>query len=85
MSVVNETKATIYSKPGCVQCNAMALHLQTKGVPFEKIDVTQNEAAYNWVTEMGYQGVPVTVIGFEHFHGFDPDQANRAIDKMRAA
>ncbi len=79
MSYENETKATIYSKPGCVQCNAMERHLKTKGVPYRKIDITEDEAAYKWVQDMGYQGVPVTVIGFRHAQGFDPDWANAAI------
>lgn len=57
----------------------MLLHLKTKGIKSEYIDVTKDEAAMKWITDMGYQGVPVTRIGFHHFQGFDPDQVERSL------
>ena len=84
MSVVNQTVPTVYGKSGCVQCNAMKRYFDEKQVKYEYIDVTQSESAYNWVTEMGYQQVPVTVIGFDHFGGFDPDRAKAALEKVLA-
>lgn len=73
---------TVYGKPGCVQCNAMKKHLETKNIPFEYKDVTKDELAFKWVDEMGYQAVPVTRIGFKHFYGFDPDAVADALDNL---
>ena len=51
-------------------------HMDAKNIPYVYEDVTESEQAMNWVTEMGYKGVPVIVIGFEHTQGFNPDWIN---------
>jgi glutaredoxin-like protein NrdH len=66
---------TVYSKPACVQCTATERWLKTKGVKYDKIDVTEDVEAYQRVTNMGYQQVPVVVTSSgAHWSGFDPDQ-----------
>lgn len=77
MSEINVPRATVYGKPGCVQCDATKRHLDTKNIPYVYEDVTENEAALKWVQDMGYQGVPVIAIGFEHTQGFNPDWINQ--------
>lgn len=73
---------TVYGQPGCAQCGTMKLHLKTKNIPFEYVDVTEDEKGLKWIQDMGYQGVPVTRIGFRHFQGFDPDQVKEALDQL---
>lgn len=67
---------TIYSKPACVQCNATYRALDSKGINYEVIDISQDEQAYGLVQAMGYRQVPVVVSGDQHWAGFRPDMIN---------
>lgn len=67
------TVVTIYSKPNCVQCNATYQALERKNIPYCVIDLTQDNTALDFVRQLGYQQVPVVVIGQKHWSGFRPD------------
>lgn len=80
---------TIYSKPGCVQCNATYRALDSKGKSYRIIDVSQDDAAMEKVKGLGYQQVPVIIPSFKqevydadgnrvgHWGGFIPDYLNQ--------
>ncbi|EME36563.1 Glutaredoxin-like protein NrdH, required for reduction of Ribonucleotide reductase class Ib [Kocuria palustris PEL] len=65
---------TVYSKPGCVQCQATMRKLDKRGAAYEVRDVTQDQDAYAHVRELGYQQVPVVEVGQQHWSGFRPDK-----------
>jgi len=72
---------TVYSKPNCVQCTATKRKLKQLGRNFREINIEEDEMAYNFVKGMGYQQVPVVVVGFahptmggQHWSGYDPDK-----------
>ena len=83
---------TVYSKPRCPQCDATARLLKKMGAPYTKVDVTEDDVAYAFVKNMGYQQVPVVVVRdrhattdgervdniVEHWSGFNPDRVKRA-------
>lgn len=80
---------TVYSKPRCPQCDATARLLKKMGAPYTKVDVTEDDVAYAFVKNMGYQQVPVVVVVrdrhattgdniVEHWSGFNPDRVKRA-------
>jgi len=52
-------KVTVYTQPNCVQCDRTKRFLDLKEVPYEAIDITENEEAYNFVVTLGYKSVPV--------------------------
>lgn len=65
---------TLYTKPRCVQCDATKRALDRSGIAYEIVDVTQDAAAYAYVTEtLGYRQVPVVVTSDTHWSGFRPD------------
>lgn len=65
---------TIYTKPGCVQCNATKRKAEEKGIPFVMVDVTEDADAMALVKELGYLQVPVvTTESGEHWSGYRPD------------
>lgn len=68
---------TVYSKPACVQCTATTRALAARGLDFQVIDLTQDEAAFSRVSDLGYRQVPVVVAGEEHWSGFRPDLIGR--------
>ena len=79
---------TVYSKPRCPQCDATARLLNRMGAPYTKVDVTEDDVAYAFVKQLGYQQAPVVVVRdlhkeesdniVEHWSGFRPDRIKRA-------
>ncbi|SMR83494.1 ribonucleoside-diphosphate reductase class Ib glutaredoxin subunit [Aliiroseovarius halocynthiae] len=63
----------VYSKPACVQCTATTRALDAKGVDYNVVDLTQDDAAMARVTDLGYRQAPVVVAGADHWSGFRPD------------
>ncbi|MGO2336630.1 glutaredoxin-like protein NrdH [Providencia sp.] len=66
----------IYSKPNCVQCNATYQALDRKSIPYQIIDLTLDIQAFELVKRLGYQQVPVVIVGDQHWSGFRPDMIN---------
>ena len=66
---------TVYTKPACVQCNATFRALDKAGISYEKIDVTQNADAREYVMSLGYLAMPVVHLSpTQHGSGFRPDR-----------
>ena len=78
---------TVYTKPSCVQCTATYRALDSRGIAYEVIDVTQDNEALEKIKTLGYLQAPVVVIDdrllwldgssdnlLPHWSGFRPDQ-----------
>ena len=65
---------TVYSKPACVQCTATTRALDSAGISYDVIDLSQDTDAFAAVQELGYRQVPVVVAGNQHWAGFRPDK-----------
>jgi glutaredoxin-like protein NrdH len=75
---MKNSEYTLYGKPNCVQCTATERYLKRENIPYTKIDVTEDEAAYLYVTkELGYQQVPVLSNGVDHWSGFNPNKLSQ--------
>jgi len=68
---------TVYSKPDCVQCAATTRALDAKGIRYEVIDLTADDAAMSFVQDLGYRQAPVVVADDRHWAGFRPDMIGR--------
>ena len=73
-----EVSITLYSKPGCVQCNAIKRKFKTEGLvegeDFTVIDVSlpENAGYLLALKALGFEGVPVTAANSEDpFYGYD--------------
>ncbi|RJL08208.1 glutaredoxin-like protein NrdH [Paracoccus siganidrum] len=64
---------TVYSKPACVQCTATTRALDARGLSYDIIDLTEDDAAMERVTALGYRQAPVVIAGDAHWAGFRPD------------
>jgi len=65
-------KVKVYSTPTCPYCDILKEFLKDKGVEFEAIDVSQDEAAQKYIFEKtGKMAVPVIEIDEEIIIGFD--------------
>ncbi|MDP9886025.1 glutaredoxin-like protein NrdH [Sinomonas atrocyanea] len=71
---------TLYSKPACVQCTMTKKALDKAGLAYQEVDLTQNPAALEYVTEeLGYSMAPVVVVDdHSHWAGFQPQKISDA-------
>ena len=65
---------TVYTKPACVQCTATYRALDSKGIDYNVLDLSQDPAALEQVKALGYLQAPVVVADDEHWSGFRPDK-----------
>ncbi len=65
---------TVYSKPACVQCTATQKALDKHGLSYERVDITLDTEARDYVMALGYLQAPVVVAGNDHWSGFRPDR-----------
>lgn len=66
---------TVYSKPSCVQCNATYRALDSQGVKYTVVDMTQDVTALEKAKSLGYAQAPVVIApDGSHWSGFDPDR-----------
>lgn len=60
-----------------MQCTATTRALTARGIDFDLVDLTEDDAAMELVTGLGYRQAPVVVAGDEHWAGFRPDMISR--------
>ena len=72
--VVPQMNITVYTKPACVQCNATYKALEKQGIAYQKVDITLDSEARDYVMALGYLQAPVVVAGNDHWSGFRPDR-----------
>jgi glutaredoxin-like protein NrdH len=65
---------TVYTKPACVQCTATYKALDKQGITYDKVDITLDTEARDYVMALGYLQAPVVVAGDSHWSGFRPDR-----------
>ena len=70
----HQPSATIYSKPGCVQCVATKREFDKLSLSYTVIDVSADHAAREALATMGYQSVPVVFTANQRWTGFRPDR-----------
>lgn len=71
---------TVYTKPSCVQCTATYRALDSKGIEYEVLDLSEDASALEQVKALGYLQAPVVIADEEHWSGFRPDK----IDELAA-
>jgi len=66
---------TVYTTPGCTDCNATRKALTRRGLPYRTVDLTTDSEAMDYVRGLGYAQAPVCVTDTgEHWSGFRPDR-----------
>jgi glutaredoxin-like protein NrdH len=65
---------TVYTKPACVQCNATYKALDKQGLTYDVVDISEDDAARDYVMSLGYLQAPVVVADDHHWSGFRPDR-----------
>ena len=79
-------EVVVYSKPSCVQCNATYRALDSVGIEYRVVDLTQDDEALEYVQDLGYSQAPVVVASDEdHWSGFRPNHISRLAAARKAA
>lgn len=75
----------IFTKPNCVQCAATERRLQTAGVAYTAIDLTQNPELVDALRAQGFTAAPV-VQGpdGDMYAGYNPDRLKTIITAMKS-
>jgi glutaredoxin-like protein NrdH len=72
---------TVYTKPACTQCNATFRALDKAGIDYNKVDLSENDQARDYVMSLGYLQAPVVYVSpTEHWSGFRPDRLRSLTD-----
>ena len=73
---------TVYTKPSCVQCTATYRALDSQGIEYDIVDLSEDPAALETVKELGYLQAPVVVTEDEHWSGFRPDKISQLAPRL---
>jgi glutaredoxin-like YruB-family protein len=72
---VKKYMVKVFSTPTCPYCHTLKEYLKERNVSFEDIDVSQDEAARNYMIEKtGKMEVPVVEIDGQIVEGFDKNK-----------
>lgn len=64
----------VYSRPHCIECNVLKRFLKDYGIEYENRNCSAHPEYLEDVKEMGFLGVPVTVVNGEAVQGLEPDK-----------
>lgn len=80
---------TVYTKPGCPDCDRTKDYFDSKGITYEAVDITEVPAALEYITaELGYSQAPVVVNNSDdqdHWSGLRRDKLVQAAMNQKAA
>lgn len=65
---------TVYTKPLCGQCTATKRALDSAGITYKTVDLTEDPAALAEVKRRGFAQAPVVVTDDDAWSGFRPDR-----------
>jgi glutaredoxin-like protein NrdH len=66
---------TVYTRPACVQCDAVFRTLDKMGISYHRVDISADPEAREYVMALGYLQAPVVYAGPDnHFSGFRPER-----------
>ena len=69
----------VYIKPSCVQCDMTKRYLDKNNIPYDTVDITQDEEALEMILGMGFSSAPVVMSDAGNWAGFQPDKINLLI------
>lgn len=83
------TDYTVYTKPGCPNCERTMEYFDSKGITYTPVDITEVPAALEYITaELGYSQAPVIVNNSDdqdHWSGLRRDKlVHAAMNKTPA-
>ena len=78
----NDMAITVYTKPSCVQCTATYRALDSKGIEYNVLDLSEDPSALEQVKSLGYLQAPVVITDEDHWSGFRPDKIDELASRL---
>lgn len=75
---------TLYGQPGCGPCHGVRRKLEKAKVPYEYVDLSENQKQQARLQTAGYQQTPIIETPTERFSGNDPEKIDQAIEEVHA-
>lgn len=72
---------TVYTKPSCVQCDQTKRFLDKVNIPYDTIDITENQEAFDKVISMGFKAAPVVITDNDSWAGFNPAKLTKLAEE----
>lgn len=67
----------VYTKPGCMQCRATTNMLDSRGIKYELVDISNKPEVVERFTREGHRNLPVVAVSKDYesivWNGFRPD------------
>lgn len=67
----------VYTRPGCVQCQATTVLMDRLGIDYELVDISNNPRIVTFLQDEGHKSLPVVFVDYdeitETWCGFRPD------------
>ena len=80
-------KVTVYTQVQCGLCRATRHALESRGVPFTAVNVTESAASLEKIKGLDYLTVPVVIVEdgseIEHWGGFQMDRIADLAGRLR--
>lgn len=67
----------VYSTKSCGQCVATVKALERKGIPFQKVDASDDVDTISHLKSLGFMQFPVVMAGDQSWAGFRPDMISK--------
>lgn len=73
---------TVYTLPNCVQCDTTKRMMDTLGISYETVDLSQDVEAATMVVGLGYKQAPVVITDNGHWSGFRIEKIKSLVHPM---
>lgn len=76
---------TVYVKNNCIQCVRTKKWLTENSIPFQTVNVEDDEQALQYMLNLGYKAAPVIIVTdddeetADHWSGFNPEKLQQLI------
>ena len=77
---ITHNKITVFGKKGCMQCKMTSSIFTDNDIDFDYIDIEDVPEARDYISELGFQGLPVVICGGASWSGFQPEKINDIVD-----
>lgn len=64
----------VYTKPSCVQCKRTKDLMNSHGIEYETVDISENPEARQNLIAQGYSQMPIVHTTNDEWSGFRPDK-----------
>ena len=72
---------TVYTNPQCVQCDQTKRYLDNKNIPYEVVDLSEDQAALEMVVGKGFKSAPVVITDTDEWSGFRLEKLAKTVEE----